>query len=110
MSVPKSRALKSAKGRLLAKPRFEVQLLHVPTMTSVRAWTDGSKGEAVERLRPLLAARVAALRGATDQSAVIRRYVLGPAPLVRDLRSGRSTGRLDKVLQGHIDLFLEPPG
>jgi hypothetical protein len=33
-------------------------------------------------------------------------YTLGPSPLVRDTRSGKSTGRLDLVLDSHLDLFL----
>jgi hypothetical protein len=28
--------------------------------------------------------------------------------LVRDVRTGRSTGRLDQVLDGHLDMFLAP--
>ncbi len=99
----------AVEGRLIARPRFEVRLLHVPTMIAVRAWTDGPKHEAVERLRPLLAARVAAARTAGEpsgQSPFVRRYVLGPAPLVRDLRTRRSTGRIERVWQGHIDAFL----
>ncbi len=32
----------------------------------------------------------------------------GSPPLVRDTRSGKSTGRLDLVLYGHLDLFLTP--
>jgi len=103
--------LTNATGRLLAKPRFEVQMLHVPSMTAVRAWTDGPKAEAGERLRPLLAARVEATRiESSEQPSFVRRYVLGPAPLVRDVRSRRSTGRLDRVLQGHIDVFLTGGG
>jgi hypothetical protein len=103
-------ALGEAHGRLLARPRHEVRLLHVPTMISVSAWTDGAKAEAVKRLRPLLWARVEASRAAADdRGAVVRRYSLGPAPLVRDVRTGRSTGRLELVLEGHLDVFLSPP-
>jgi hypothetical protein len=79
-------------------------------MVTVRAWTDGPKAEAVERLRPLLAARVEAARTAGEpvgQPPFVRRYILGPAPLVRDLRTRRSTGRIDRVFQGHIDAFLQ---
>jgi ATP-dependent Clp protease ATP-binding subunit ClpC len=102
--------LKSVAGRLLARPKFEVQLLHVPSMVSVVGWTDGPKAEAVDRLRPLLRARVEAAKRASANDAgqppVVRRYTLGPAPRVRDLRSGRTTGRLDQVFEGHLDVFL----
>ncbi|MBY0526766.1 MAG: hypothetical protein K2R98_25465 [Gemmataceae bacterium] len=105
--------LTDVQGRLLPKPRFDVQLLHVPSMTALRAWTDGTKTQAVERLRPLLIARVEAARAAAElgnSPTFVRRYILGPSPLVRDLRSRRSTGRLDRVLKGHIDVFLGAEG
>jgi ATP-dependent Clp protease ATP-binding subunit ClpC len=103
-------SLDGVQGRLLKKPRFEISLLHVPSLTAVRAWTDGTKAQAIERLRPLLAARVEAGRSANKDPApsFVRRYILGPSPLVRDLRLHRSTGRLDRVLRGHIDPFLVP--
>jgi ATP-dependent Clp protease ATP-binding subunit ClpC len=103
--------LRDVAGRLLARPKLEVQLLHLPSMTAVRAWTDGSQAQAIERLGPLLKARVEAVRSSPSNSSVnlppvIRRYVLGPSPYVRDLRVGRTTGRLDLVLKGHLDPFL----
>ncbi len=107
-----ARPLGGARGRLLARLKHDVQLFHVPSLTSVRAWTDGTKAEAVERLRPLLRARVEGGKAGADASGrpqVVRRYTLGPTTLVRDLRSGRSTGRLDQVLEGHLDMFLTPP-
>jgi ATP-dependent Clp protease ATP-binding subunit ClpC len=107
-----ARALAEVRGRLVARPRFEVRLLHVPTMISVRGWTDGTKAQAAERLRPLLRARVEAAKAAADAAGrpqVVRRYGLGPQPLVRDVRTGRSTGRVDQVLEGQLDVFLLPP-
>jgi ATP-dependent Clp protease ATP-binding subunit ClpC len=98
-------------GRLLARPRLEVRLRHEPSMITLRAWTDRPRAEAVQRLRPLLRARVAAAMAAEEgRQSVVRRYALGPAPLVRDVRSGRSTGRLEQVLDGQLDMFLAPPG
>jgi ATP-dependent Clp protease ATP-binding subunit ClpC len=95
-------------GRLLARPRLEIQLLHLPSMTAVRAWTDKPRSEALERLRLLLRARIdaATASAAASGPSLVRRYVLGPAAFVRDLRLNRTTGRLDKVLQGHLDPFL----
>ncbi len=107
------RALGGARGRLLARLKHDVLLFHLASLTALRAWTDGSKAEALERLRPLLRARIEAAKGgeaATGRPPVVRRYTLGPTTLVRDLRSGRSTGRLDQVLEGHLDLFLATPG
>jgi ATP-dependent Clp protease ATP-binding subunit ClpC len=37
--------------------------------------------------------------------AVVRRYQRDPTPLVRDLRAGWRTGRVDRVLGGDFDLF-----
>src|SRR5262249_5619517 len=88
--------------------RFEIHLSHQPSLTTLRAWTDRPKAEAVERLRPLLRARVKAAGQETAGNRVVRRYTLGPSPLVRDTRSGKSTGRLDLVLEGHLDAFLTP--
>lgn len=95
-------------GRLLARPRLDIQLLHLPSMTAVRAWTDKPRSEAIERLRLLLRARIdaAAAPAAASGPSLVRRYVLGPAAFVRDLRLNRTTGRFDKVLQGHLDPFL----
>lgn len=106
------RALERVEGRLIARPRQEVRLLHSPTLVSVRGWSDGSRAEAAAALGVLLRARVAAVRTAADSGQrppIIRRYALGPSPLVRDVRSGRSTARLEQVFQGQLDLFLTPP-
>jgi ATP-dependent Clp protease ATP-binding subunit ClpC len=106
------RALERVEGRLIARPRHEVRLLHSPSLVSVRGWCDGGRTEAVEALKVLLRARVAAVRAAVDPGGrppIVRRYALGPSPLVRDVRSGRSTARLEQVFQGQLDLFLTPP-
>src|SRR5262249_45250416 len=102
------RPLEGVQGRLLSRPRFEVLLSHRPSLTTLRAWTDRSKAEAIERLSPLLLARVESAGKEAAGGRVVRRYTLGPSPLVRDTRSGKSTGRLDLVLEGHLDIFLTP--
>jgi ATP-dependent Clp protease ATP-binding subunit ClpC len=104
--------LQQATGRLISRPRLDVRLVHIPTATSLRAWTDGDRANVLERLLPLLRAKIQA--GTADRAPralrtpVVRRYRLGPSQLVRDLRSGRRSGRLDMVLAGHIDGFLMP--
>jgi ATP-dependent Clp protease ATP-binding subunit ClpC len=102
------RPLAGVKGRLLARVKSEVRLVHLPSMTALTAWTDAAKKQALERLVPLLMARVEAGRrpAPKEPAAVVRRYDLGNAPLVRDALTGRSTGRLDRVLSGDLDLFL----
>ncbi len=106
------RPLNEVAARFFARAKLEVRLRHGPSLLTLRAWTDRPKAEAIERLGWLLRARVAAARAAeTDAAApaVVRRYSLGPAPLVRDARTGRTTGRLDDVLEGHLDAFLQTP-
>ncbi len=95
------RRLKGVKGRLLPGPTLELALLHPSSMTSLRAHTAGPETEALARLLPLLTARARAEPPAAV--AVVRRYHLGPSPLVRDRRSGRQTGRLEQVLAGDLD-------
>jgi len=38
-------------------------------------------------------------------SAIIRHYDLGLASRVRDVRSGKSTTRVDRVLKGHLEML-----
>ena len=52
------------------------------------------------------AARVAAQGDREPGNAIVRRYRFGSAPLVKDSRSGLSSARLSRVLEGHIDAFL----
>ncbi|MCI0455352.1 MAG: AAA family ATPase, partial [Gemmataceae bacterium] len=75
------RSLGAARGRLLARVKHDVLLFHVESLTSVRAWMDGSKAEALQRLRPYLRARVEASRTSGSETArppLVRRYTLGP--------------------------------
>jgi hypothetical protein len=74
------------------------------TLLTLRAWSGHPKAEAVKRLRALLA-RVTAAEG---RPPVVRRYCLGPAPLVRDVRSGMSSGRIELIFDGEPDRFLMP--
>jgi ATP-dependent Clp protease ATP-binding subunit ClpC len=108
--VAEFRSLEGARSRFFERPRFEVHLSHRPTLTSLRAWTDRPRAEAVEHLKPLLRARIEAAGQEAAGSGVVRRYRFGAAPLVRDTRSGRSTGRLEMVLDGHLDIFFVAPG
>ena len=105
------RVLPRTPGRLVGKLRREVRLMHRPSMTSVTAWTDRSEKDVDDLLRLLLLTRLGARPDATRDGdlPVVRRYVLGPAPMVRDLRTGRKTGRLHHVLDGHLGAFLELP-
>ena len=103
-----SRALTGRTGRLASTIDADVHLLHVPSMTSLRALTPLAPAEATAPLRALLAALLAAEAerspGTGEDSVVVRRYQLGGAGVVRDRRTGRSTGRVDRVLGGELEL------
>jgi len=49
----------------------------------------------------------AAVERAAVASAVVRRYRLDSSPIVRDLRQGWRTGRIDLVFNGHFDVMGE---
>lgn len=98
-------------GRLMDRPTLEVTLRHEPSLRTLTIWTDLSRREANEVLPPLLHACILA-EGSDplpDTSQVLRRYNLGPDQLVRDTRTGRRTARLDLVLEGHLEPFLNVP-
>jgi hypothetical protein len=101
----RTRPLRKVRGRLLARPTLEVAVIDRPSMHSVTAWTDRAREGALDGLAPLLRARAAAGPVEADPTSgpVVRRYTFGPSPLVRDQRTGRTTGRLDEVLAGDLD-------
>ena len=80
-------------------------------MLTVRAWTRGSRKQAMEQLLPLLRARIDAVASEaltpTDGAQRLRRrYTLAPTAKLFDLRLHKSTSRLDQVLKGHLEPFL----
>lgn len=103
-----ARALTGRTGRLAPTIDADVHLLHVPSMTSLRALTPLAPAEATAPLRVLLAAMLAAeAEGSAsrhDELAVVRRYQLGGSGVIRDRRTGRSTARVDRVLGGELEL------
>lgn len=97
-----TRALRSVPGRLVTSLVTDVHLLHRPTMTSSRAWSQ----EPVDNAATHLVGVLGALIGAEPLVSVdvVRRYRFGRAPIVRDARTGLSGGRVDRVFGG--ELFL----
>lgn len=100
-------------GRVIARPTIDVRLLHVPTLVSIQLRTTGDRLEAYERLLPLLAVRV---RSAADsrgtpavENQIIRRYQIGPFGIVKDRRTGLTSGHVNRILQGRLDRFLLAP-
>jgi len=105
------RPLAGRTGRLAPTLAAEVHLVHSPSLTSLRARTPIAPEEALAPLRGWLAATVSAAadeRAGVRDPAVVRRYQLGSAGVVRDQRSGRATGRIDRVLGGELELVQGP--
>jgi ATP-dependent Clp protease ATP-binding subunit ClpC len=100
-----SRVDRDARGRLIDRPHLQVLLQHKSEPLQVEARTHGTLEDALERLLPLLMARRARVRESSGNE-IIRRYRFGASPGVRDRRSGRSTPRLARVLEGDLDAFL----
>ncbi len=97
------RLLRDAPGRLVTALASDVHLVHRPTLTSLRARTPLPMEEAPMALTRLLGALVTRQE---SQAAVdiVRRYRFGRSPVVRDTRTGRSSGRVDRVFGGELSL------
>ncbi len=106
------RPLSQRTGRLAPTLTSEVHLVHTPSLTSLRARSPLAADEARAALRGWLAAILAAAAATADtaprEPSITRRYQLGSAGVVRDQRSGRSTGRVDRVLGGELELVQGP--
>ncbi len=89
-----------SKGRFGQPLGLDVHLFHRTTMVSVRAHAVDQKDVVIPRLQALLQARIDAVDTPTPARDVIRRYQLGPSPLVRDRRTGQQSGRLRELLKG----------
>jgi len=103
----RSKPLKGVAGRRVKQPTLELSLLHEPARVAVTGVATGTKDAAVARLMPWLLARVAAAGAPRDDAAaVVRRYLLAPDARVVDRRHGTSSGHLDRVLAGELELLL----
>ena len=85
-------------------------LFHPKTLVSVRAWVPGPRDEAVARVMLLLRVRAETparvVTASSEAPPVIRRYELGQNHGVKDLRTGKHTPHVERVLRGQLDPFL----
>jgi ATP-dependent Clp protease ATP-binding subunit ClpC len=100
--------LKPPRTRLLAKADLWLALFHEPSLRSLEAWTRGPRAEAEARLQRILFAQVQRMAAPAEEVGIIRHYDLGPAPRIRDHRTGRATTRIKPVLDGALELFWLP--
>jgi ATP-dependent Clp protease ATP-binding subunit ClpC len=103
-----SRKLQGVEGRLGERPKREYRLVHRPSMRSELAWAPCSEDACREALSALLVARLEASDEGTEApDQIVRNYDLGPSPLVRDRATGRKSGQLERLLEGHLEPYLD---
>ena len=104
----KVRVLKPPRSRILRKAGYAVHLFHPPTVTALDLWLGGDRQEALSHAMTVLHAEAKARASgeAEAEAVIVRQYQFGLGTKVRDLRTGRTTSKVDKVLQGRLDLFF----
>lgn len=111
-----------AGGQHVQKNDTAVRITHLPTGTVVSCQNQRSQAQNLNRAMQVLKARLidleqqkrdaefAQLKGehvSAEWGHQIRSYVLHPYQLVKDMRTNHETGRVEAVLNGDIDAFME---
>jgi len=112
-----------AGGQKVNKTDSAVRLTHIPTGIVVAVQNERSQQknrgvawkilrsrlyEHEERKRQAVLDAAEAQKKDIDFGSQIRSYVLQPYRMVKDLRTGVETGKVDDVLDGEIEGFIQP--
>jgi len=112
-----------AGGQKVNKTDSAVRLTHLPTGIVVAMQNERSQQknrsvawkilrsrlyELEEKKRQVALDAVEAQKKDIDFGSQIRSYVLAPYRMVKDLRTGVETGKVDDVLDGDLDGFIQP--
>jgi len=112
----------SAGGQHVNTTDSAVRLIHEPTGVVVKCSAERSQHKNRDKAMKMLRARLYQLeldkrleaqaelnaqKKKIDFGSQIRSYVLQPYQQVKDLRTGETSGSVDKVLDGEIDAFME---
>ena len=110
-------------GQNVNKRETAVRVVHIPTKLAVHVESERSQGQNKEKALELLRAKLYVkqeeerkkkekgmyVSATTDieWGSQIRSYVLHPYKMVKDHRTNAETAKVDAVLDGDIDLFIE---
>lgn len=110
-------------GQNVNKRETAVRITHIPTNISVSSQAERSQARNREKAMNILISKIHQIKENNKNKELknvkisgkveaewgnqIRSYVLHPYKLVKDLRTGKETSNVEKVLDGEIDEFIE---
>ena len=89
---------------MIEKAELVISVFHEASLRSLELWTAGPREQAIERATLVLYSQVNADAQSSRRPAeIVRQYDLGISSRVKDLRSGKSTTRVDRILKGYLE-------